>query len=59
LQYSVCPYRYWAARLYVAINLCHFLLRFWLAEELWYFWLAPALLINYLVFMWERKSLRT
>jgi glycosyl transferase family 87 len=47
-------YRFWAARLYVAINTCHMLLRFWLAEELWYFWLAPALLANYLVFRWER-----
>jgi glycosyl transferase family 87 len=47
---------YWAARLYLAINACHLLLRFWLAEELWYSWLAPALLINYLFFCWERKK---
>ena len=49
-------HRYWASRVYLAINACHFLLRFWLAEELWYFWLAPALLINYLIFCWERKK---
>lgn len=49
-------HRFWASRLYVAINTGHLLLRFWLAEELWYFWLAPALLINYLIFRWERKS---
>jgi hypothetical protein len=52
-------YRYWAARVYLAINACHFLLRLWLAEELWYFWLAPALLINYLLFCWERKRFRS
>ena len=52
-------HKYWTARLYLAINTCHFLLRFWLAEELWYAWLAPALLINYLVFCWERKKFRS
>ncbi len=52
-------HKYWASRVYLAINTCHFLLRFWLAEELWYFWLAPALLINYLLFCWERKKLRS
>jgi hypothetical protein len=52
-------HQYWAARLYLAINACHFFLRFWLAEELWYFWLAPALLINYLIFCWERKKLHS
>ena len=52
-------HRYWAARVYLTINACHFVSRFWLAEELWYFWLAPALLVNYLLFCWERKKLRT
>jgi len=52
-------HQYWAARVYLAINACHFFLRFWLAEELWYFWLAPALLINYLIFCRERKKLRS
>src|SRR6185503_17965446 len=32
-------HRFWASRLYMAINTCHLLLRFWLPEELWYFWL--------------------
>jgi hypothetical protein len=49
-------HRYWATRLYLAINACHLFLRFWLAEELWYSWLAPALLINYFVFCWERDK---
>jgi hypothetical protein len=48
-------HRCWAVRLYLAINAAHFLLRFWLPVELWYFWLAPALLINYLIFHWERS----
>ena len=52
-QSSVPWHRFWAARIYIAINFCHLVLRFWLAEELWYFWLAPALLANYLVFRWE------
>jgi hypothetical protein len=52
-------HRYWAARVYLAINACHFFLRFWLAEELWYFWLGPALLINYLIFCRERKNLQS
>ena len=51
-------HRFWSARLYCSINAGHLLLRFWLADDLWYFWLAPAMLINYLVFLWERKSLR-
>jgi hypothetical protein len=50
-------YGYMAARVYMAINGCHFLMRFWLSEELWYFWLAPALLINYLIFRREERSL--
>ena len=50
---SVSWYRFWAARVYIAINTCHLVSRFWLAEELWYFWLAPMLLGNYLIFRWE------
>ena len=46
-------YRSIAALLYIAINLVHLILRFFVAEELWYFWLAPALLIAYLVYRWE------
>lgn len=52
-------HRYLSARVYMAINGCHFLFRFWLSQELWYFWLAPALLINYLIFCRERKGLRS
>ncbi len=43
----------WTTRVYVAINLCHILQRIFVADELWYFWLAPALLINYLIFRGE------
>jgi len=46
-------YRSVAALLYIAIDLAHFALRFFVAEELWYFWLAPSLLIAYLVYRWE------
>jgi hypothetical protein len=49
------PWHRWlSAQLYLAVNAVHGLLRFWLAEELWYFWLAPALLVNYLLFLRER-----
>jgi hypothetical protein len=46
-------YTSFAALLYIAIDLAHAALRVFLADELWYFWLAPALLVNYLVFRWE------
>jgi len=55
-QRSTPWYRFWTARLYIVINACHLLMRFWLAEELWYFWLAPALLANYFVFRWEKAD---
>ncbi len=48
--------RFWCARVYVTINVIHLLMRFWLAEELWYFWLAPALLMNYFLFHWEKDK---
>lgn len=51
-------YRSIAALLYVAIDLAHLVLRFFVAEELWYFWLAPALLIAYLVYRWEADGNR-
>jgi hypothetical protein len=38
---------------FVAIEMLHIFLRFFFAEEIWYFWLAPALLANYLMFRWE------
>jgi len=49
-------YRSIAALLYIAIDLAHLVLRFFVAEELWYFWLAPALLIAYLVYRWEAEG---
>jgi Glycosyltransferase family 87 len=51
-------YRSIAALLYIAINLAHAMLRCFVAEELWYFWLAPALLIAYLVYRWEAAGHR-
>ncbi len=51
-------YRSIAALLYIFINLAHVILRFFVAEELWYFWLAPALLIAYLVYRWEAAGKR-
>jgi hypothetical protein len=47
---------FWAARLYIAINACHAVLRIWVVDELWYFWLAPAFFANYLIFRWEVKK---
>jgi hypothetical protein len=51
-------YRSIAALLYIVINLAHAMLRCFVAEELWYFWLAPALLIAYLVYRWEAEGTR-
>ena len=45
-----------AALLYIAINIAHFVLRFFFADELWYFWLAPSLLIAYLVHRREAEG---
>jgi hypothetical protein len=47
---------FWAARIYIFINVCHALFRIWVADELWYFWLAPALLLNYVIFLREKKT---
>ena len=52
---SVPWHRFWSLHIYLTINLLHGLLRFRLQEELWYVWLAPALLINYLIFCAERR----
>jgi hypothetical protein len=49
-------HKFWAARLYILINGCHMLQRIFIADELWYFWLAPALLVNHLVFRWESSQ---
>jgi hypothetical protein len=46
-------HKFKATRVYIFINICHAIQRIFIADELWYFWLAPALLVNYLVFQWE------
>jgi hypothetical protein len=48
-------YDFWAARIYVLINVCHALYRISVADERWYFWLAPACLFNYVIFLREKK----
>ena len=56
LRQSPVPwYRSWSVWIYLAINAVHLVARFWVAEELWYFWLAPALLLNYLILSWEKQ----
>jgi hypothetical protein len=49
-------HRFWTARIYIFINVCHALFRIWVADELWYFWLAPSLLLNYVIFLREKKK---
>ena len=49
-------YSFWPVRAYIVINLCHALLRIWVADELWYYWLAPACLLNYVIFLWENNA---
>jgi hypothetical protein len=41
---------------YLAVNAVHCIMRFRFAEELWYVWLAPALLLNYWLFQREAES---
>jgi hypothetical protein len=55
---STVWYGFWAVRAYIAINVCHALLRIWVADELWYYWLAPACLLNYVIFLWEKQRSR-
>jgi hypothetical protein len=45
-----------AALLYVAVNLSHAVMRVFVAEELWYFWLTPVLFIAYLVYRREEYN---
>ena len=51
---------YWhkspAVLCYLAINGVHCLMRFRFADELWYVWLAPALLVNYWLFRREART---
>ena len=52
-------YKSFAALLYIAVDLAHGAMRVFVAEELGYFWLAPALLAAYLVYLREaRRNLR-
>ena len=58
IRHTPTPWhKFWAARVYILINACHILERIFIADELWYFWLAPALLVNYLLFRWEWSRL--
>jgi hypothetical protein len=47
-------YRSWAALCYLAINGVHAVMRFWFAEEFGFMWLAPALLLSYVVYRYEK-----
>jgi len=47
-------YRSWAALCYVFINGLHAVMRFWFAEEFGYAWLAPALMLSYMVYRFEK-----
>lgn len=49
-------YRSWAVLGYLAINGVHAVMRFWFAEEFGYSWLAPALLLCYIVYRIEKRS---
>ena len=48
-------YRSWAALCYLTINIVHAVMRFWFAEEFGYVWLAPALLLSYIVYRFEKQ----
>ena len=51
-------YSFWSARIYIVINVCHALFRISVADERWYFWLAPACLLNYVIFLREKNRSR-
>ena len=48
-------YRSWAALSYLTVNIIHAVMRFWFAEEFNYVWLAPALLLSYIVYRFEKQ----
>ena len=48
-------YRSWAVIGYLTINVVHAVMRFWFAEEFGYVWLAPALLLSYVVYRFEKQ----
>jgi len=49
-------YSFWSVRIYIFINFCHAVLRIWVADELWYYWLAPSLFLTYVIFLWEKQQ---
>ena len=49
-------YRSWAVLGYFSINGVHAAMRFWFAEEFGYSWFAPALLLCYIVYRFEKQS---
>jgi len=49
-------YRSWTVLGYLAINGAHVVMRFWFTEEFAYSWLAPALLLCYIVYRFEKRS---
>ena len=49
-------YRSWAVLSYLAINTVHAVMRFWHAEEFSYVWLAPALMLSYIVYRYEKQT---
>jgi hypothetical protein len=48
-------YTSFAALLYIAVDLAHAALRVFVADDLWYFWHAPALLVVYLIYIREAR----
>jgi glycosyl transferase family 87 len=44
------------AQVYMAINLLHIAMRFFITDEFWYFWMAPAFLVNYLILQKESAA---
>jgi len=48
-------YRSWAVLSYLMINTVHAVMRFWFAEEFGYAWLAPALMLSYIVYRFEKQ----
>jgi hypothetical protein len=49
-------YRSRAVLGYLIVNVVHAAMRFWYAEEFHYVWLAPALLLCYLLYRVDKKS---
>jgi glycosyl transferase family 87 len=50
-------YAYPSGQVYMAIHLLHIVMRFFITDEFWYFWMAPALLVNYLLLRKESRVL--